>query len=79
MKHPGIPVDRRLAEEGASFRNILLDCRLSAAKEILREADIPLTELGIEVGYSDATAFSRAFRRKIVISPQAWRNRCRAG
>jgi len=69
---------RRLAEEGASFRNILLDCRLNAAKEMLRDTDIPLIELGIEMGYSDATAFSRAFRKKIGISPQAWRNQCRA-
>lgn len=68
---------RRLAAEGTSYRTVLQDCRLNAAKALLRDTDIPLTTLGIQMGYSDATAFSRAFKKKTGLSPVAWRGRCR--
>ena len=34
---------------------------------------MPLTEIAFEVGYSDATAFSRAFRQQNKLAPQIWR------
>jgi AraC-like DNA-binding protein len=70
---------RRLTAEGSRFRNIVLDCRMTAAKALLRETDISLTVLGVQMGYSDATAFSRAFRKKVGMSPLAWRTQCRVG
>ena len=66
-------LNRGLAEEGTNFRRMLLDCRIAAATRLLRDTAMPLTQIAFEVGYSDATAFSRAFRQQTKLAPQNWR------
>ncbi len=68
-------LNRELAAEGTSFRRILLVSRLEAATVLLRDTAMPLTEIAFEVGYSDATSFSRAFRQKNKLPPLVWRKR----
>ena len=66
-------LNRGLAAEETSFRRILLHVRIEAASRLLRDTAMPLTEIAFEVGYSDATAFSRAFRQQNKLAPQIWR------
>lgn len=68
-------LNRELAAEGTTFRRILLLSRLEAATVLLRDTAMPLTEIAFEVGYSDATSFSRAFRQKNKLPPLVWRKR----
>lgn len=54
---------RRLDEEGTSFRGILEDVRLSLADKWLADPARTITDIGISLGYADASNFSRAYRR----------------
>ncbi|MCA9642764.1 MAG: AraC family transcriptional regulator ligand-binding domain-containing protein [Myxococcales bacterium] len=54
---------RKLDEEGTSFRELLEDVRLALADEWLRDPGRSITDIGISLGYADASNFSRAYRR----------------
>lgn len=49
--------------------------RLEEAKQMLETADCPVEEIAAEVGYEDASFFRRLFRRKVGITPSAYRRR----
>ncbi len=54
---------RRLAVEGTSFRSLLEEARVALADEWLATGERSITEIGLELGYSDAANFTRAYRR----------------
>jgi AraC-like DNA-binding protein len=70
---------RRLAREDTSFREVQQRARFSTAKDMLSGTDMPLAEIAIVLGYSDASAFTRAFHRWSGTSPSAWRRTAREG
>lgn len=53
---------RGLKNEGASFRDILQDVRKQNAEFFLRENRRSLAEIALALGYSDQSAFTRAYR-----------------
>jgi len=66
-------LNRRLQAEGASFRVLLEETRYRIACQLLRDTLLPAQELAVTLGYADATAFSRSFRRWSGTSPTRWR------
>jgi AraC-like DNA-binding protein len=64
---------RRLAREDTSFREVQQRARFATAKDMLTSTGMPLSEIAIVLGYSDASAFTRAFHRWSGTSPSAWR------
>lgn len=64
---------RRLAAAGLSFTDLATDCRIRLARDMLAASDIPVAEIAATLGYTDASNFSRAFRRQTGISPVAFR------
>lgn len=64
---------RRLEEQGSCFRLLLEQARLKSAERMLRASDSSLTEIAAALGFSEVSAFSRAFRRGAGISPRAFR------
>ena len=56
----------------------LLDCRLERACRLLREGELPITEIGLRCGFSSASYFGLQFRKKLGCSPLAYRKRERA-
>jgi AraC-like DNA-binding protein len=64
---------RRLAESGLSFAQLLAEARLEAARLMLRESDRKVIEVSVELGYTDSANFTRAFRRWSGVSPQEFR------
>jgi AraC-like DNA-binding protein len=55
----------------------LLQARICKAKQLLLEADRPLAQIAIDVGFADQAHFTRTFRREAGDSPGAWqRARC---
>ena len=52
----------------------LLRLRIQKAMELLRNSDLPITEIALEVGFNDSNYFSRQFRRILSESPRAYRN-----
>lgn len=69
----GRTLNRRLAAEGTSFRRIREDVRLEAACHMLASGGRPVFQVADVLGYADATAFTRAFRRWAGIPPAQWR------
>jgi len=56
-------LSRRLRTEGTTFQRVLDEVRFEAARNLLEYTRLPVTEVAASVGYSETSAFSRAFRR----------------
>ncbi len=70
---------RRLREEGATVRGLSSEVRRDLAQHLLRDTDLPVSEVAAMLRYSDVTVFSRAFRGWTRASPHEWRARQRSG
>ncbi len=68
-------LSRKLAAEGASLRRLGVDARIALARERLRDPDASVTRIALDLGYSDAANFARAFRREQGCSPSEFRRR----
>ncbi len=51
----------------------LLNKRITESKVLLRETELPMDQIAIKTGFSEATAFSRCFRRYTGLTPIAFR------
>ena len=61
---------RRLKAEGATFEEVLDGLRRRLALGLIREEGLPVKEAAWRLGFSDAAAFSRAFKRWTGASPR---------
>lgn len=68
---------RALRRRNVEFSDLLRGLRRERACAWLRESAIPLTEIAFRLGYSELSAFSRAFRSWTGISPLDFRRRAR--
>ena len=64
---------RRLQDQGLSYRHLKDEARRDIALEWLARSDLPLTEIGERLGFSDPSTFHRAFRRWTGSAPGAFR------
>lgn len=53
----------------------LLRLRVRIACQLLKDTSLPITEVAERVGYVDVTHFGRIFRRRMQLSPSAYRKR----
>lgn len=65
-------LQRELSAEGSDFRTLLDAARFQIAQTALERGE-SITELALNLGYSELSAFSRAFKRWAGVSPQQWR------
>lgn len=66
-------LSRRLHSDGAGFQSLVDEARFEIARQLLAQAGIPLSQVAAALGYSEASAFTRAFRRWSGQTPTAWR------
>jgi AraC-like DNA-binding protein len=66
-------LQRRLEELGVGFVDVLAEIRGELAREYLREPGMSLAEVAWLLGFSDQSAFTRAFKRWTGVTPGAWR------
>ncbi len=66
-------LQRRLAEQGIAFQALLSQTRRQLAEAYLRDADVELAEVALLLGYSEQSAFTRAFRQWTGQAPLQWR------
>jgi AraC-like DNA-binding protein len=75
-RHLGISVRslrRRLAEEGFTYRQLAGTAMQHAASELLKDPYLSLTDAARAAGYSEPTAFHRAFKRWTGVTPGRFR------
>ena len=66
-------LQRALAELGTSFSCELADIQSHEAIKRLQKTDQPVAEIAYDLGYNDASNFTRAFRTRNGVSPQEFR------
>lgn len=66
-------LQRRLSEQGTSFQALLDNTRQHLAERHLMDAKLDLAEIALLLGYSEQSAFTRAFRAWTGLAPAQWR------
>jgi AraC-like DNA-binding protein len=56
-------LSRRLKGGGMGYRAIANRVRFEIARQLLEDTEVPLGQIAAALGYSEASAFTRAFRR----------------
>ncbi len=67
-------LQRRLQAEGSSFADMLDETRKAIADCYVREPGVALTEVAYLLGFSEPSAFSRAFHRWYGVAPSRYRS-----
>ena len=62
-----------LRTTGKAFHTLLLDTRVNHACRLLRQTSHPVGEIAFAVGFRDVDYFSRQFRARMSMSPNAYR------
>lgn len=60
-------------EIGINFSDYLISCRIEAAKEKLKNGNLPVNLIAEEVGYVDAKYFSKTFYKLVGLKPTEYR------
>ncbi|MEL6865050.1 MAG: AraC family transcriptional regulator ligand-binding domain-containing protein [Bacteroidota bacterium] len=76
-KHMGMSsrtLARRLAENGITFRDLIKQTQEKISKNLLKNSSNSISEIAFQTGFSEQSAFSRAFKRWTGQSPLEFRN-----
>jgi len=66
-------LSRHLKSSGLGYRGITNEIRFEIARQLLQDSQVSLAQISAALGYSEASAFTRAFRRWSGQTPTAWR------
>jgi AraC-like DNA-binding protein len=66
-------LNRRLGAEGTRFRTLVNEVRFEIARQLLSDTSLSFGQIAAVLDYSEASAFTRAFRRWSGQTPSAWR------
>jgi len=64
---------RRLEDSGTSFQELVDMVRFEIARQMLEDTSLNIGQIAEALGYTRASAFTRAFRRWSSATPAAWR------
>jgi AraC-like DNA-binding protein len=68
-------LNRRLAERNTSFAALVSEAKYQIARELLVGTDLPVVDIAAALHYTEAGAFSRAFRQWSGSTPSGWRQK----
>lgn len=69
-------LQRRITEQGSSFRGLLERARQEMARHLLENGQHGIDEIAFLLGFQDISAFYRAFRSWEGVTPAQWRGLC---
>jgi AraC-like DNA-binding protein len=72
-------LSRRLRNEGLAFQTVVNEVRFEIARKFLAETGMSFSQIARALGFSEISAFTRAFRRWSGQTPTAWRAAHRPG
>ncbi len=64
---------RHLRQEGSTYRELVQQCRMDVAEHYLNCSEMSVTDIALNIGFSDTSNFSRAFVRHTGKSPSEFR------
>ena len=67
-------LQRRISDEGGSFRKLTKQVRIDLSRKHLLDDSLTIQEISTLVGFSGSSSFSQAFRRWTGMSPTAFRD-----
>lgn len=67
-------LQRRLADSGATYADLVSHTRLRLARERLIASDEKIVDIALALGYADAAHFTRAFKRWTGLAPVVYRS-----
>jgi AraC-like DNA-binding protein len=70
-------LSRRLKDEGTSHRQLLEAVRYELSDRYLRQRGLSVSEIAFLLGYSDTSAFIKAFKRWSGVTPETYREQLR--
>ena len=68
-------LNRHLNAQGISFRKLADEVSFEISRQLLEDSDMEIVQIASLLGYSNASAFTRAFRRWSSTTPAVWRIR----
>jgi len=68
-------LQRRITEEGTTFRTLLDDARKELVEPLLLDPSISIDEVAVLAGYQEPSAFYRAFKSWHGVTPHRWREK----
>lgn len=74
--HQGVvprTLQRRLREQGVTFRQIAVEAIMEKADELVVQSDWPVYRIALHLGYAETSQFSRAYKSRTGVSPQEMR------
>jgi AraC-like DNA-binding protein len=66
-------LQRRLAQSGSTYSEIVQEARFSIASDLLADSDLNIADIAFAAGYDNAPHFSRAFKRLTGMTPRDYR------
>jgi len=66
-------LNRHLNAFGTNFREVADEIRFEIARQFLEDSAMDISQIALFLGYSNASAFTRAFRRWSSLTPSNWR------
>ena len=63
------------AVTGVTTQHYILHLRVEQGRQLLESTQLPISEIGYQCGFEDATSFSRAFKRAFGLSPTQFRTK----
>lgn len=66
---------RRLSDEGLTYREVLQQAQSELARELLSSSNRSIAEIAFLTGFSEQSAFSRAFKRWAGLAPAQYRQK----
>jgi AraC-like DNA-binding protein len=66
-------LQRRLQSEGLNYQRLKDNLRRDIAIELLSNVSLPVTDIAVQVGFQEPSAFHRAFKKWTGVSPGAYR------
>jgi len=70
-------LQQRLKADGTSFRALQDEVRKESAMDYLQHSNLSLTEIALQLGFSELAVFSRVFKGWTGKSPLQWRKQIR--
>ena len=64
---------RELADVGLTYADLRDAARCNLAKRLLEQTASSITDIALEIGYSELSAFSRSFKRQVGLGPSRYR------